>query len=229
MELWTAFILGLAGSLHCAAMCGPLTLLVPVTGPRMSQKISSRLLYNAGRLFTYAILGALFGAFGRAFAIVGLQRWISVIAGVVVLLGLGFSTFHVPMSAGLNRIVTAVKSRFSVLLRKRTLPSIASLGALNGLLPCGLVYIAATASAATANSIAGALYMVVFGLGTVPMLLMIGLGGGSVRLSPLKVKRLMPIVAAVAGVLLIVRGLGLGIPYVSPAPSGHCPACVAVR
>lgn len=207
-------------------MCGPLSLLVPVTGPAPSQRIVSRLTYNAGRLITYAILGALFGAFGRAFAIVGLQRWLSIAAGTLILVGLFFS-MGAFAAAPLTKGVAWVKSRFGLLLKNRSLTAIASLGALNGLLPCGLVYIAATAAAATATPVGGALYMLAFGLGTVPMLLVIAFGTGSLRVNPVRVKRLLPAVAAVAGLLLIVRGLGLGIPYFSPAPSGRCPACVA--
>jgi len=231
--LLAPFLLGLAGSLHCAAMCGPLSLLVPVTGPKPSQRITSRLIYNAGRLFTYAIMGVLFGTFGKAFAIIGLQRWLSITAGAIILVALAFKAFPFRSSirsAGDDRAASSffsIKARFSTLLKKRTLLSIGTLGALNGLLPCGLVYVACAAAAATATPITGAIYMLIFGLGTIPMLLTIALGGGSLRLNPFKVKRLIPIVAVIAGVLLIVRGLALGIPYLSPAPSGHCPACVA--
>lgn len=229
MQLWTAFVLGLAGSLHCAAMCGPLSLLVPVTGPTMSQRLVSRLVYNGGRLFTYVILGGLFGIFGRAFAVAGLQRWLSITAGALILLALAFSIFDFRLFLGFNRIVAVVKSRFSQLLRNRTLFSITSLGALNGLLPCGLVYVACAAAGATAGALSGAIYMLVFGLGTVPMLVTIALGPGSFRLNPFGVKRLIPIIAAIAGILLIVRGLGLGIPYLSPSATGHCPACLHAK
>jgi sulfite exporter TauE/SafE len=208
-------------------MCGPLALLVPVTGPTTSQRITSRLTYNLGRLFTYAILGALFGTFGKTLALIGLQRWLSIIAGTIILIALAFSIFDFRFRKfSIFYFPFSIKAKFSNLLRKRTLISIASLGALNGLLPCGLVYIAATAAAATANPINGAVYMLIFGAGTIPMLLAIAFGGTSLNLNPIKVRRLIPTVAAVAGVLLIVRGLALGIPYLSPSITGHCPACL---
>jgi uncharacterized protein len=229
LELTSAFLLGVAGSLHCAAMCGPLSVLVPVTGPTISQRIASRLTYNVGRLVTYIVLGILFGLFGKAFVIVGLQRWLSIAAGVIILSAFVTSMFNVQHSMFNTRVLSfplLIKSKFSKLLKKRTLLSIATLGALNGLLPCGLVYVACAAAATTASPLNGATYMLSFGLGTVPMLLTIALAGSSFRLNSFKLQRLIPIVAATVGVLLIVRGLALGIPYVSPASTGHCPACL---
>jgi sulfite exporter TauE/SafE len=172
------------------------------------------------------VLGGLFGLFGHAFAIAGLQRWFSIAAGAVVLIAVALS-FKSHTAGFFPRGIMLIKSKFSSLLGKRTLISIAGLGALNGLLPCGLVYVACAAAAATGTALTGATYMVVFGLGTTPTLMALALGGGSLRLNPFKVKRLVPIAAVIAGLLLIVRGLGLGIPYASPAPAGHCPACVA--
>ncbi|MDB6059070.1 MAG: hypothetical protein JWO95_2914 [Verrucomicrobiales bacterium] len=210
-------------------MCGALALLVPVTGPSLPQRIVSRVTYNAGRLLTYAVLGILFGLFGRAFAIAGLQRWLSIAAGALIILGFILS-MRPMLSSPVARSVGWARSKFGVLLRKRTLLSIGGLGALNGLLPCGLVYVACAASASTGDALGGLEYMLVFGLSTMPMLLAIGIGGAALNLAGLRLKRVVPTVALVAGVLLILRGLALGIPYVSPASSGHCPACVqAVR
>ncbi|MGZ4962470.1 MAG: sulfite exporter TauE/SafE family protein [Limisphaerales bacterium] len=225
MQLWTAFILGLAGSLHCAAMCGALALLVPVVGPTKSERVLSRITYNAGRLLTYTVLGALFGLFGRVLSIAGLQQWLSIGSGVLILLGLVVSMRTI-VSAPVTRSVGWIRSKFGTLLRKRTLVSIGGLGALNGLLPCGLVYVACAGSASTGDAFSGIEYMFVFGLGTVPMLLGVGIGGASLKLTSFRLKRVVPIVAVVAGVLLIFRGLALGIPYVSPAAAGHCPACL---
>lgn len=206
-------------------MCGALALLVPVTGRKLSQRVISRMTYNAGRLLTYAVLGALFGLFGKAFAIAGLQRWFSITAGLLIIFGLVLSTRSV-VSGPMARGVAWLKPKFGALLRKRTLASIAGLGVLNGLLPCGLVYIACAGSATTGNVFGAVKYMIAFGLGTMPMLLAIGIGGASINLSSLRLNRLVPTVAVIAGMLLILRGLALGIPYVSPALSGQCPACV---
>src|ERR1700675_4874711 len=88
MELWTAFLLGLVGSLHCAGMCGPLVLALPGTGNTSRSYILGRLAYNVGRLGVYGLLGAIFGLLGGTFALAGLQRWISLVAGAAILIGL---------------------------------------------------------------------------------------------------------------------------------------------
>ena len=85
--LWTAFMLGFVGSLHCAGMCGPLAMAVPVVGTGRGGIVFSRLIYNLGRVATYATMGLLIGLLGQAFALAGVQRWISLTAGALILAG----------------------------------------------------------------------------------------------------------------------------------------------
>ncbi|MCD6049706.1 MAG: hypothetical protein K0Q55_1109, partial [Verrucomicrobia bacterium] len=92
MELWTAFILGLVGSLHCAGMCGPLALALPVAGKTRRAFVLGRVLYNLGRILTYCVIGAIFGLAGQSLALAGFQKWVSLGAGVAILLGLLAST-----------------------------------------------------------------------------------------------------------------------------------------
>lgn len=217
MELWTAFILGLAGSAHCAGMCGPLALALPrAAGPGPSLHVAGRVAYNLGRVATYALLGLVFGLVGRSLALAGVQRWVSIALGVTMLAGLLASrtwALHLPglMSLGPFRAL------FGRLLRSRSVVALGLLGTLNGLLPCGLVYVACAAAAATGEVLRAVGYMAVFGLGTVPMMLAIALAGTAVQ-GPLrqKLQRAVPVGLALVAVLLILRGLGLGIPYVSP-------------
>jgi sulfite exporter TauE/SafE len=220
--LLTAFILGLAGSLHCAGMCGPLALAVPVIG---NQLLVSRLIYNTGRLATYATLGLGAGLFGKALAFAGFQRWLSLGAGAALLIGLFFTKFSGKQAA--VGLVAAIKRTFAVLLRRRSYGSILALGATNGLLPCGLVYVAATAAAASGSALGGAEYMLAFGTGTLPMMLAVPLLGRSLKFR-YNVQKLIPVSVTVVALLLILRGLSLGIPYLSPDLSSgtpHCPAC----
>ena len=84
---WAAFILGLAGSLHCAGMCGPLALALPHPGRGMAGFVGGRLLYQLGRLATYMALGAASGALGHSLSMAGVQRWVSLVAGVPILAG----------------------------------------------------------------------------------------------------------------------------------------------
>ncbi len=225
MELWTAFLLGSLGSLHCAGMCGPLVLALPGTGGTRTTWLLGRVAYNAGRLATYCALGAGLGLVGQTFALAGLQRWLSLAAGILLLVALATSS---RFSLGLPATATVgwMKRGFATLLRQRTFSSLLLLGTLNGLLPCGLVY-AATAGAVVSHSpLAGATYMLVFGLGTVPMMLTIALAGQKLPFAlRLKLQPLIPASLAIVGVLLILRGLALGIPYLSPALTGACPAC----
>jgi len=199
----TGFFLGLMGSLHCAGMCGPLVLFTPVVGNSHSSIIASRLVYHSGRLTAYAVIGVLFGMIGESIALAGLQRWLSLIAGILMLAAICMTFFF---KTQLTRAPIAIKSLFARFLHRRTFPAIFSLGATNGLLPCGLVYMAATASIATGGALNSIFYMLLFGLGTLPMLLAVSFGGS--RLQFLKIptlQKLAPLAIVAVAVLLIVR------------------------
>lgn len=216
MELWTAFMLGLVGSLHCAGMCGPLALALPVAGKTRSDFVLGRVLYNLGRILTYAGIGAVFGLVGQSFALAGFQKWVSLVAGVVILLGL-VASLRIGLGLPITKSVMWLKSSVGRLLQQRTFGSLFLLGSLNGLLPCGLVYVAAAAAAATGSLQLGVLSMAMFGLGTLPVMLGLGLAGRKLQgFFNFKLQHLVPISLAVLGVLLILRGMELGIPYLSP-------------
>lgn len=223
--LWTALLLGLAGSLHCAGMCGPLALALPSGGGGRARFLAGRLAYNGGRLVTYGALGAALGLAGRSLALAGVQRGVSVAAGLLLIAGV----WLLPRVGGAGpvfRFVGGLKRALAGLLRRPGLSSLGLLGLLNGLLPCGLVYAAGAASLAAGGAEAGALYMVVFGLGTVPMMLALGLGGRALPVTwRLRLTAAVPAVVCVVGGLLVLRGLALGIPWLSPSASGACPHC----
>ncbi|MEN9575213.1 MAG: hypothetical protein RL514_3068 [Verrucomicrobiota bacterium] len=226
MELWTAFLLGLVGSAHCAGMCGPLALALPATGNNRATFLAGRLLYNVGRIVTYMLLGAVFGLLGKGFALAGLQRWVSLVGGLLILLGLIASSRFAPRLP-LLRVVGWLRTWLGRLLKERSLAANFGFGFLNGLLPCGLVYVAALGAAACGEWLLGVAFMAAFGLGTVPMMLALGLAGPRLQwLLRGKVERLVPATMAVAAVLLLLRGMGLGIPYLSPdLASGHAECC----
>jgi sulfite exporter TauE/SafE len=216
MDYWTAFALGLAGSLHCAGMCGPLALAMPTAGRNVASFFLGRTAYNLGRITTYCLLGLLFGSLGRTLFFAGAQRWLSIGLGAALLAAL-LTSKRLALSKPISTLVMRLRGGMSSFLRKRSLTSLATLGLLNGLLPCGLVYVTAAGATATGSISAGALYMALFGLGTLPMMLLIGLSG---RLVPsslrLKLGRVVPVSVFLLATLLIFRGLGLGIPYLSP-------------
>ena len=224
--LWTAFLLGLAGSLHCAGMCGPLALALPATGSGTVGYVSGRLAYNLGRIVTYSLLGVVFGLLGKSLSLIGIQRWLSIGAGTVILLGLLLSR-RAFLGTPMVKTVGWLKSGFGALLRRRTLASLGLMGLLNGLLPCGLVYAACVGAAATGSLALSTGYMALFGLGTVPLMLGIGLSGRALPMAlRFKLQQLVPVSLGVVGGLLILRGLALGIPYLSPdLAAGICAHC----
>jgi hypothetical protein len=224
MDCWTAFVLGLVGSAHCAGMCGPLALAMPGAGTSGPGFWAGRLGYNLGRILTYGALGVVFGLAGRSLFLAGLQRWLSIGLGAALLAGL-LASRRLALWRPLTALVEGLKSKMSVLLRRRSFVSLVVLGLLNGLLPCGLVYAACAGAAATSGILAGAQYMAAFGAGTAPMMLAIGLCGRLVPLTlRLKLRKAIPIAVFLLATLLILRGLSLGIPYLSPdsSASGAC-------
>jgi uncharacterized protein len=226
---FSAFLLGLLGSLHCAAMCGPLALAVPVVGTTKSAILTSRLIYNLGRILTYGSLGLFFGAIGKSLLLAGFQQWLSITAGVAMLAFLIFG--HKGAVTTASKFSAWIKNLFRRFLQRRSYTAILILGAANGLLPCGLVYMAGTASAATGDILQSAAYMIVFGLGTIPMMLGLTLFSRPLLafLQRFRPKPLVPIAVSFVAISLILRGLALGIPYVSPSVSDgdvKCAACV---
>lgn len=225
MDFSIAIALGFIGSLHCAAMCGPLILALPIPPGGPGGFILGRLTYQLSRVTTYSLLGLAAGFIGKAILIAGFQRWLSIALGAAILLGF-LASRKAAVSAPVVRLVGRLKSAMSVQLRQRSLRSLALLGLLNGLLPCGLVYVAMAAAVTQGGLAGGIIYMALFGLGTMPMMLGIGLSGRAFPHSfRAKMQRAIPFGACLVGALLILRGLGLGIPYVSPSLVAGVPAC----
>jgi uncharacterized protein len=225
VDYCTAFLLGLVGSLHCAGMCGPLALALPPAGTTAFAYILGRVTYNLGRIVTYCILGLVFGLVGATLWLAGVQRWVSIALGVALLLGLVASRRLVAWNP-VASVVDRLKAPMSALLRRRSLASLALLGLLNGLLPCGLVYAACAGAVATGGILAGAQYMAAFGAGTVPMMLTLSLSGKLVPVSlRLQLRKAIPVCLLLLGTLLILRGMSLGIPYLSPDLSTARPSC----
>ncbi len=215
-----AFVIGLAGSLHCVGMCGPIALALPVQGKGALGKISSPLIYNAGRIATYSILGMLFGMLGKGVVIAGYQQWLSVIMGVLVLT-VFLLPAHVKSKLRMTKViapaVTKVKYLLGRFLTQRTAGSLLLTGALNGLLPCGLVYLAIAGAIATGDVFKSGVFMAAFGAGTLPAMLFVAAAKGMVTLNMRsKINKALPVFTVVMACLLILRGLDLGIPYLSP-------------
>lgn len=214
-----ALTLGLLGSFHCIGMCGPIAFALPVGHFSGSGKIAAILLYNIGRVITYASLGLLFGLIGQGFAMAGFQQIMSVVIGSVLLIVVLFpySLSHKMGVSKWSGWVNKVKLNLGLLFKQRSLSSLFSIGLLNGLLPCGLVYMAIAGSIAVADTIKGSIFMALFGLGTIPAMFTVTMVKDFISLSVRnKIQKAVPVFVGVMAILLILRGLNLGIPYVSP-------------
>ena len=219
--LWlSALVLGGAGSAHCIGMCGPIALAVPSSGPGPGARAMSTVLLNGGRLFTYASLGLAFGAFGQGLRLAGLQQSVSIAAGVLLLIAaLIPSLLERNVAQGHIALwLSRLRGKMARHLRRNSPEAIWTSGVLNGLLPCGLVYTAALGAATTGSATDGAVLMLLFGAGTIPALVAVRLGGALLSTGWRgKLRRLSPVVIGAMGLLLILRGSRLDIPYVSPA------------
>ncbi len=215
-----ALMTGLIGSLHCLGMCGPIVVALPLSQDSWWKKISGSILYNLGRTLTYGIMGAIFGLLGKGLELAGLQLWASIFIGVAMISSVvlpGFFKNGINFDNLFSGPVAKLIGSFRKLFEKSSLHGLFTIGLLNGLLPCGLVYVA-LAGAINTNSVAGgSIYMIIFGLATGPALFALSILGNLVQGSlRKKLSKLVPAFIVVLGILFILRGLSLGIPFVSP-------------
>jgi len=223
----SALIIGLLGSFHCIGMCGPIALALPLKNISWGSRISSTLIYNIGRTITYAILGIIFGLIGKGIALGGLQQWVSIALGIIMILSVLFPFIfrNVNLEKATYSMVSKAKGVFRKMFSLRTYHSLFIIGILNGFLPCGLVYMALAGAIVSGEVKSGAIFMAVFGLGTIPVMMALSLVGNvvSIRFRN-KIKKVLPIFIVIIGILFILRGLNLGIKYISPKLSEKEPA-----
>lgn len=219
--LYSAFIFGLISSLHCIGMCGPIALMIPVDRTNPAKKTTQIITYHLGRLTAYASIGLVFGLVGKGFFLAGIQQRLSVFIGVAMII-----TILTPervlanynFSKPVYRLISKIKSSLGKQFKNKSYQSLFSIGLLNGFLPCGMVYVALFGAIAMQNVPFGILYMLLFGIGTIPMMSSVTYLNSIMTVSfRNKIQKAIPYVGVVIGILFILRGLGLGIPYVSPA------------
>jgi len=220
MEIFTGFLIGIFGSFHCIGMCGPIALALPTESKNAFRIINERALYNVGRIVTYSAAGALFGLFGRGLALVGVQQIVSIILGIIILAAVLLPqklTNQVIALKPIAKLTNSLKKLFGRLMRSNSTSSFFIMGLLNGLLPCGLVYVAIAGAVSIGGALNGAIFMALFGLGTFPSMFAFSILGKflSTKLKR-KFNKLVPVFAIIIALLFILRGLNLGIPFVSP-------------
>lgn len=220
MFIFEGFMIGLLGSLHCVGMCGPLALALPLSQKTGFTKVLGAILYNIGRATTYAAMGLVLGLLGVGAKIYGIQQWVSIAAGALMIISVVFaSVFN--MKALVQRF-SFKKSGFiqrgiSKRLKNANPGTLFVIGLLNGLLPCGLVYIAISGALVSPSLTNSVLFMFFFGLGTLPMMFSIVYFSNLIKDKLLyRIQKLIPVFIVLLGLLFIVRGLNLGIKYISP-------------
>lgn len=201
-------------------MCGPIAMMLPVDRKNPAKKTTQILTYHLGRLTAYATIGLLFGILGRGLFIAGFQQKLSIFIGIAMILvvltperKLAEYNFSKPIF----KIISGIKTKLGQQFKNKSYKSLYTIGLLNGFLPCGMVYVALFGAIAMQSASLGIVYMLLFGLGTVPMMSAVVFINSFLTI-PIrnKIQKVIPYVAILIGVLFILRGLGLGIPYVSP-------------
>jgi uncharacterized protein len=218
--LYTALLFGLISSFHCIGMCGPIAMMLPVDRSNQAKKVTQIITYHLGRITAYATIGFIFGLLGKGFFMAGMQQKMSIVIGILMIVAIiipekTFAKYN--FSKPVFRIISKVKQTLGSQFKKKSYQSLFTIGLLNGFLPCGMVYVALFGAIAMQSTSLGILYMILFGLGTVPMMSSVVYINSFLTVTMRnKIQKAIPYVVVSIGVLFILRGLGLGIPYVSP-------------
>ena len=216
-----AFIMGGVGSLHCVGMCGPIAMALPLSDRSNNGRLLAAIIYNSGRILTYTWLGLVLGLAGDYVISPQIQSTVSIVFGVLIAV---FLFLPMPIKkkadsiAPVQRFFLQLRKALGSLLSKQSNSSLFGIGMLNGLLPCGMIYLALGSSFLTGSALKGALFMASFGLGTFPLMMAAVFFGSYLNQTlRLRIRKLVPVFLFVMAALLVLRGLNLGIPYLSPS------------
>lgn len=202
-------------------MCGPIALMLPVDRTNQTKKVVQIITYHLGRLSAYALIGLVFGLLGKGLFLAGIQQKLSIFIGVLMIVVILIPERVVArynFSKPVFRFISKIKTSLGKQFKNKSYKSLFTIGLLNGFLPCGMVYVALFGAIAMQSESFGVLYMILFGLGTVPMMSSVVYLNSFLTI-PIrnKIQKVIPFVAIIIGILFIFRGLGLGIPYISPS------------
>ncbi len=219
--LYTAFIFGLISSFHCIGMCGPIAMMLPVDHQNPVRKAFQISTYHLGRLSAYAIIGLIFGALGKGFFLAGMQQYLSIAIGILMIVFIVVPERKLAQynfSKPIYNIISKVKSALGKQFKNKSYQSLFTIGLLNGFLPCGMVYVALFGAIAMQSVGNGMAYMILFGMGTLPLMSLVMYINSFITPNfRNKIQTVIPYVAVFIGCLFILRGLGLGIPLISPS------------
>ncbi|MDW3193905.1 MAG: sulfite exporter TauE/SafE family protein [Cytophagales bacterium] len=208
--------IGFVGSWHCIGMCGPLAMALPYRSANPLVRLLKSLLYTLGRTLTYVLVGLLLASVGEGFALAGFQRSLSLIVGLVLVAIVLFPSFNkrLELSVSRTRLGRFVQQRIARLYQSQRSGTFFLVGMLNGLLPCGMVYMAAFAALGSADTISGILIMTGFGLGTLPLMTSFTLLPVREWLARFRGMKVANALMLVAGAIMILRATALELPDV---------------
>jgi len=220
--LVTGFILGISSSLHCLGMCGPIAMALPLNRNSNWSILSGALQYNLGRVGTYALLGIVAGLFGLTVNTFGILQWASIFSGIFLILFAWRKLLsRIPMLHAPNFFLTTrLNSTLGKIIRSNNPAKLFLLGGLNGLFPCGMVYAALLNAILAGSPLGSSMAMIAFGVGTLPAMIFVSFAMGKISAERQKsFRRALPYILSVVGVVIILRGMNLNIPYLSPKVS----------
>jgi len=219
--VFAGVILGLLGSFHCIGMCGPIAMLLPISKVNTTKKHIQIILYHLGRILTYSLLGILFGIVGKGLFLTGIQQQLSIIIGIIMILLIVFPKISHKLTfkiSPLTKLLNGLKLQLGLYLKKESYYAIFIIGFFNGFLPCGMVYLALVGAVAMDSLLESITYMFLYGVGTVPLLsILIYVKNAFSNTFRNKLQKAIPVFVIIIGLMFIIRGLGIGIPYISPA------------
>lgn len=220
-----AFMIGLLGSVHCVGMCGPLAFAVPSLRKGWGFVVLDKLMYQAGRIISYCLLGVLTGLLGRQLWLAGAQQFMSILSGLLIVAAACSRIFKLSLSGASGAwLLKPFHRLFHYALQHRANHLI--IGMINGFLPCGFVYLAMAGALNTGSTGSAAGYMFWFGLGTTPLMFIAGISAGFTgALFRRRINQVVPYLMLFLGVWFILRGMELNIPYLSPAKAGSTLNC----
>jgi sulfite exporter TauE/SafE len=219
-----AFMIGLLGSVHCVGMCGPLAFAVPSLQPGWGYLLWDKLSYQGGRIIAYCLLGVFIGLAGRQLWLAGVQQGLSILSGVLIMVAAISRILKFSMGNPNAKLLKPFNQLFSFALKHKANHVI--IGMINGLLPCGFVYLAMAGALNTGSVSTAVTYMFWFGLGTVPLMLIAGISMGFTSAGlRRKINKTVPYLMLGLGMWFICRGMELNIPYLSPAKAGTVANC----
>ena len=217
--IWAAALLmGLASGLHCIGMCGPLSMAIPVPAHSKLSRPLALGIYHFSRIIVYMMLGFVAALLGLSILKPEHQQWLSIALGLMVVIMAWFPALISRMRwSPAQAILGKIKSGFHQYMRNGNASGFLVMGALNGLLPCGMVYLAIASSLLNGEAVSSAYFMMFFGMGTLPTVYFMPLiASGLFRHFNIRAGKLFPVVMTMVGLVLMLRGMGLGIPYLSP-------------